>query len=425
MGFKDNLLSLFSSKSTGFYPLKTEYISEMIGFDFGKETKTTQKLIDNSYGSNVTAYAIIKDIATSAADIPKILVDINKPDEIIESGEVFDMLQNPAFHQGEQISQYNYFEVLLTYLLTTGNTYQRGRKATGFGDKWQAVEIYPSGYTAPVAGDSYLSPISKFEFSDKSKNYYIPVEEILHTKYCNPTSNGLDSLKGLSPIEAALYSLTGSNDIQKAISIMVKNQGVRGILSNESERSLKPEEAKQLSDIANEKLRGVKNFNKVHVANTKMNYLQMGMNATDLKVIESGILTDRQLCNAYGVSSRLYNDPANSTFNNMKEANKSFYTKAVIPNLNKVLADINNNWLSQFNEGKVKYSLQLDTSGIEALQTDQKEEADKDKTVLEGVTSILNMNTSVEGKILLLIETYGYSEEMAKVLAQPNTITNV
>lgn len=204
---------------------------------------------------------------------------------------------------------------------------------------------------------------------------------------------------------------------------MVKNQGARGVLTNKSDRSLKEGEAKILSDRANEKIRGIKNFAKVHVSNTEMDYLQIGMNANDLKVIESGVLTDRQLCNAYGVSSRLFNDPANSTFNNMKEANKSLYTEATIPACNKLLEDINFGWLGQWSlrDGK-RYKWVLDTSSIEALQADQAEEATKDKTVLEGINIVVNMPISDEGKKELLVNTYGLSEEMASTVV--NTQTN-
>ena len=116
---------------------------------------------------------------------------------------------------------------------------------------------------------------------------------------------------------------------------MVKNQGVRGIVSSQGDRVMTPKEAEQLQAKFNKDHLGVNNFAKINMTSAQIAYTQMGMTADQLKVVESGVLTDRQLCNAFKVSSRLYNDPANSTFNNMKEANKSFYTKAVIPTLNK------------------------------------------------------------------------------------------
>jgi hypothetical protein len=151
-----------------------------------------------------------------------------------------------------------------------------------------------------------------------------------------------------------------------------------------------------------------------------MSYEQIGMSATDLKVIESGVLTDRQLCNAYSVSSRLFNDPANSTFNNVKEATKSLYTEATIPTLNKILEDINFSWLGMWSlRDNKRYSVSLDISGVEALQDDQKVEAEKDKIRMEGVNVILTMTISSEAKAGLLQSEYGYSEEEAQNIVAP------
>jgi HK97 family phage portal protein len=397
----------------------TDHVPIGLDWDFtGKQSE--QNLIDTGYGENVTAYAIIKKIAQTGADIPKVLVDLNDPEEIIEEGEVFDMLQRPGIYQGETLSQYDYFEALITFLLSSGNTYQRGLTSIGFGDMWQKMEIIPSGKTTPLTGNSYLDGVRGYQFIDKSAQFILPTDDILHTKFINPTSMGLNSLEGLSPLQAAIFALTGSTDIQKAISIMVKNQGARGVLSNKSDRTMKEEEAKLLSDKANEKLRGLKNFNKIHVTNTEMSYEQIGMSATDLKVIESGVLTDRQLCNAYSVSSRLFNDPANSTFNNVKEATKSLYTEATIPTLNKILEDLNFSWLGMWSlRDNKRYSVSLDISGIEALQDDQKVEAEKDKIRMEGVNVILTMTISSEAKAGLLQSEYGYSEEEAQNIVAP------
>ena len=399
-----------------------------IGFNgFANSNENNQGLIDTGYASNVTVYAIIRKIVDNAISIPKILIDETNPDEVelITDGEVYNMLQTPGIYQGKVLSQDDYLEIILTYLLTTGDIYQRGLTSIGFGDLWQQMEILPSGYTLPISGKSYLSPVQGYQFTDKMNTFRIPTEEVLHTKYINPSTLGLQSLEGLSPLQASLYSLTGSTDIQQAISVMTKNQGVRGILTNKGERPLTGEEALRMKNSVNKKIRGVENFNSVHVTGVDVNYLNMGMNAADLKLIESGVLTDRQLCNAFSVPSVLFNDPANSTYNNYTTALKSLYTDAVIPANNKILASINSEWLRQYSlrDGRV-YKLVQDTSGVEALQADQKEEAEKDKANMEGVNTILNSNTTQEGKSLLLQKTYGFDKEEADLIAQTNTTGN-
>lgn len=418
---KDKILNISLKGASNFITLRDQDVSQLVGFDgFIKPKQNEQKLLDDGYGSNVTVFAIIKRIADAGADIPKVLVTEEDPTNPITEGEVFDMFQTPGVMQGEVLTQFDYFEALITYLLGSGNTYQHILKAIGFGELPQRMEILPSGLMAPLQNRSFRTPVLGYKFTDKSQTVPFGAEEIMHTKYVNPTRQGLSSLEGLSPLQAALFSMTGSNDIQKAISIMVKHQGARGILTNKSERLQDPEELEVLTSKVNENVLGVKNFNKIHATGEDMDYLQIGMSSNDLKIIESGVLTDRQLCNAYGVSSRLFNDPANSTFNNVKEANKAMYQNAVLPTLNKILEDINRFWLGPWSEQDgVTYKLTLDLSKVDALQADQKTEAEKDKLKMEGVDKILRMPISREAKSSLLQTDYGFSEEIANEIVAP------
>lgn len=417
---KGKSLNISLKSVENFYRITDQTTSGLIGFEgFNKSNQNEQKLIDEGYGSNVTAFAIIKRIADAGADIQKDLIDENNPEEVITEGELYEILQEPGFLQGEVLTQFDYFESLITHLLASGNCYQKGQAPLGFGKEWRRMEILPSGLIYPLVDDrSYRTPIKGYQFNDKNgQPIKFEADQVIQTKYVNPTKHGLNSYEGLSPLQASLYSLTGSNDIQKAIAIMVKHQGARGIITNKGERILDPEEVDNISDRLNADIKGLQNFNNVHATSSDLDYVQIGLSANDLKIIESGVLTDRQLCNAYGVSSRLFNDPANSTFNNVKEANKSMYQNAVLPTLNKILEDINRFWLSQWSlRDNKKYKLILNTSGVEALQSDQKTEAEKDKITIEGVSVVLNMPISDEGKKQLLVDQYGFTEEKADII---------
>lgn len=408
-------------KGDTFYPLTSHNISGLLGFDGSNGTiKTQQALIDEGYGSNVTAYSIIKKIAQTGADIPIYIYTINKQGEKekVEKGDLYNALQRPSYWQGESLSKYDWMETAITYLLTTGNLYQRGVKATGFGDTWQQLQFLPSGLTNPIVPNSYFSQPTGYEVQDISQTFTVPFDEVLHTRFISPTSYGLNNFIGLSPLQASIYSLTGSTDIHKAIAVMVKNQGVRGVLTNESDRSMTPEEKKKAEAVADTKLRGLGNFNKLMVSNSKMNFLQVGMSASDLKIIESGVLTDRMLCNAYSFPSVLLNDPANTSYNNYREAMKALYNIAVIPVVNKIIDDLNNIWVQQFSKKEnKKYWLEICKDEIEALQSDQKEMAEKNKTLSDSIVSILSAPITQESKVNALIYTHGMSEQTAKDIA--------
>lgn len=417
---KINNLANLSVKGDTFIPLSAVDTSILLGLDGSNgEIKSQQQLIDNGYGGNVTAYAIIKKISQTGASLPLKLYQLDKQGKKVEveKGELFEILKRPALMQGESLSTYDWLEMALTYLLTTGNVYFQGVKSTGFGDIWHQLTFLPSGLTAPIVPNSYFTRPLGYEVQDMNTTFTLPFDDVLHTRFISPTTYGLNNFIGLSPLQAAVYSLTGSTDIQKAIAVMVKNQGVRGVLTNESDRPMTPEDREIAQNVASSKLRGTDKFNQVMVSGTKMNYLQIGMSATDLKIIESGVLTDRQLSNAYAFPSVLLNDPANTSYNNYREALKALYSIATIPVVDKILDDINNIWISQWSKrDKVKYSWEVDIDSVEALQNDQILEAQKDKVISDAVIAVLQAPISQESKIQVLIYSHGIPEETARAI---------
>lgn len=402
--------------------------SRLLGFGtiFGGKSQDEQKLINDGYGSNVSVYSIINKIVTTAKSVPLVIVDENNDNEVIDKGELFDILKRPATYRGDRLNTTEWVEATLTYLLLTGNLYQKYLEIPGFRGI-QGYELIPSGIIEPKAVNSYLTGANAFQLYDKQKQYPISADELSHLKYINPTTFGLDSLKGLSPLQAGLFTLKGSTDVQKALSVLIENQGVRGILTNESGRS--GEGVRMTEDIATRikgaikgLISGVDKVNSVHVTSANLKYLQMGMTSADLKLIESGVLTDRQLCNMYGVDSKLFNDPAASTFNNLQEATKGMYINAIIPNLEKLVNTFNDDITKPYNlKNNTKLKVIVDTSEIEALQKNQKELADKNKVNADGISVVLNMPTDSNGKIETLMSVYNYNEETAKKIVGNGT----
>lgn len=393
----------------------------LTGFDNGNvnhNTQNEQKLINKGYGQNVTVYSIINKLTTTGANIPLIVWDKTK-DELVEKGKVFEVLKTPAIYRGDLLSTNEWIEACMVYLLTSGNLYQK--KINLVNQKnFDTLELYPSGIIEPIAPNSYLMPNNGFKVYDKVSQYKIESELISHLKYINPTTLGLNTLEGLAPLQAGLYSLTGSTDVQKALSVLVKNQGVRGLLTNESNRNgggvnLGVEEAKTVKKQTNDMISGVDKVNSVQVTSASLKYLPMGMSAADLKLIESGVLTDRQLCNIWNVDSKLFNDPASSTFNNLNEATKGMYNNAILPNLNKIVSKYNQDIVNPINTTeRTNEEVRIDISKIEALQSDQKQEAEKNRVNALGIKDVLASSTDSSGKIEILMTVYGYEEDKAK-----------
>ncbi len=62
------------------------------------------------------------------------------------------------------------------------------------------------------------------------------------------------------------------------------------------------------------------------------------------------------------------------------------------------------------------YRMRKDFSNIEAVQKDKKQEAEKDKIVMEGINTVLNMPIDNESKIALLESNYNLTEETLNAL---------
>ena len=104
----------------------------------------------------------------------------------------------------------------------------------------------------------------------------------------------------------------------------------------------------------------------------------MGLSPQDMELLDLGVITLRALCNAYHVDSSLFNDPANKTFNNRKEAQKALWTDAILPEIHKTENALNS-WLVKPISQSLNKNLVLcpELDNIEPLQQDMDLIADR------------------------------------------------
>lgn len=367
-------LKLLSSALTGQFPVKF-YESFLLGRGFSFAQGNQRTFITEGYAKNSDVYAIIRKITSTASFIPWDLFDI-KPDnekELITDGDLFTLLKCPNRLQ----TRADYTEEALLFLLSNGNSFTAGTIPEGF-KTIQEYNVLPAQEVEIIAGNA-IDPIGGYELLG-AREIRFTTEEVMHIKYPNPGARDERQLFGMSPLKAGFNSLQASNNTQLAMASIHKNMGISGIITDRGNRGMKPEQAKEMQDKWNAK-QGASAFGKTLVTGANIDFVKMGMSPTDLKLIEAGVLTLRQLCNIYSVDSSLFNDPANKTFNNRREAVKSLYTEAVLPNLWKLIANLNAwlipGWSKQDNRN---YQIELNLSNIEPLQEDR---SDKSKRIIE------------------------------------------
>jgi HK97 family phage portal protein len=338
-------------------------VGTYFGFDFGKHSL---KRYQEAYAKNALVYMIVNRIATSTAAIDRVIV--NDDGEPVDNSFIAEQLNAP----NDQQSLIDFYEELYEYLLLTGNVFiKRTASIGGLGYSYEVVvssevEINADATGKPISYD-YTRPDGRILKG-------IPAEDILHIKTSNVVNvDNTDILYGLSPLQAAWVIVMSSQEKLKADAAIFKNRGIVGILTNATDNAMLPKERERLQKEFDDEVGGSDKYNKIKVSTARLQYIQTGMSPTDLKLLEGVMQSLRMLCNIYGISSILFNDNENSTYNNVVEAKRAAYTDAFLPLAEKVDIKLSE-WLNTFSDTDAEY-ITADLTSIELIKGNTNEVA--------------------------------------------------
>jgi HK97 family phage portal protein len=397
----------------------------MLGSGSSKGQQTDNKLITEGFERNSQAYAIIRKIGETGSDIPWIPKEIKKDGtlEDIKEGRFYDFVNQP----NEEQTQKDFKEQSFTYMLTTGDLFWQPVESIGFGIS--ELKTWPSQLIEVLSTQANPLTVSGYMFELGRLKESFTADELIHLKYVNPTTRGVESLRGLSPLAAAWLALSGDNQRAEAQDAMLKNRGVAGIFTSEDDYPLNPDEQKEQQAIFDGQIGGASKFNKVIAGRGKGKFIQMGMSSTDLEILKTAIQNLRMLCNVYGAPSELFNDPANKTHANQKAALKSFYENSVLPLDRRVLSKFNSTVVKHWSERDGKnYTVVQDLEHIGALQEDQDKKAARSEKVINSIIKVVaqvNMGLSKESAASIIAHAHNMPiDEAAKFVSLLNTNQN-
>lgn len=365
----------------------SEVISEMLKMVRGRAVYPADSIetyIDRGYLFNPVVYSIVSFIAQKAGAIPWGVYEV-KNDKALHSYKsansynintkiiktkalvaIPDHELNAIFLKPNILQGWaEFFEQVVGFKLVTGNSYIHMIGPTAGLNKGAIREMWniPSQIIRPVAGDK-MEPVRGYKYL--TSDTLIPYDQVIHLKYWTPEYFNGQNLVGLSPIRASLRLVTKSNASFDSSVGALQNQGAFGIISAEKETDLTEEQADMIERRLREKVGGPANRGKNIVTSASLKWQQMGMSPVDLNIIESDRMDLRALCNVYHVPSELFNDAANKTYSNTKEAGSAVYTNAVLPALNQFRDALNQFILPRYPGIYVDY----DASMISELQDD-------------------------------------------------------
>ena len=395
MGFFDRFRNYISKNAQQTNIDFNRAIYNFLGDSIVWNPENDDTYINKGYRFNSTIYSIINLITKTASTIPFIVYEVKNDNELkryksmtsgnfnsnamlqskilqkkalveIEDTELHELLTRPNPAQS-----YNaWLQEIVAFGKLTGNRYIYGisPESGANQNKFQELYVLPS-QSVEINSGGIFDPV-KYYTLDYNGEYKIEAEDVCHIKDFNPYYDGTGShLYGMSPLKAGLRSLDANNEALTTGVRYLQNQTARGVLSSE-EGDLNEVQAKQLKEKFKQQYQGSNNAGDVIITPKKLSWVNFGLNAADLSLIEQYNASIKDLCNIYNVPVQLLNNTDSSTYNNMNEAKKSLYVNAVIPELNKIKDELNR-WLTPaFGE---KLYIDFDYTNIPELQ----EEMDK------------------------------------------------
>lgn len=359
-------------------------------------------LMKEGFMGNSDVFSIITAIASEAVDVNfKVKVD----GEEVDSGITYDLIHNT---RSEHFS--SKIEKALINLLSTGDVYiwKLGVDTMGFPTN---IEVLRSSSMDIVTNSS--NQIVRFDYRDSGKTIPYSPEEIIHIKYYNPKEDYCGNHKGLSKLQPGYKVLQASNNREMSAAHLFENLGVSGIISDKNGSLYDEEEEEALESSIIDRIKGAHKAGQFVVTSAEIEVHQMGMSAKDLELSKTGPQHLRRIAALFNVSSRPFNDPDGSTYNNMIVDDKNFFVKGVKKPLKKIILGLQVA-MDEYEDG---VEIVPDYSSIESLQPDQLKEIEKDSKKSDAVTKVLiDDKLTKPQKIFILVNIHKYEEEEATEL---------
>ena len=314
------------------------------------------RFAEEGYKKNVIVHRAVGEIARSVAGVPLTLHHRTRTRESYGNHPLLRLLERPNPGQGGS----KWMESVVAYLLISGNSYievvgdHKGAPKELYALRPDRMQVVP-GKTGLPAGYVYSVGGQKVTYE---ADPLTGASSILHLKMFNP----LDDWYGLSPIEAAAFSIDQHNAAGAHNQALLQN-GARPVGAlvyrpNAQAHQMTDEQRAQLKDQVQENYAGTHNAGKLLVLEGDFEWKEMGLRPRDMDFIEAKNVSARDIAQAFGVPSVLLGIPGDATYNNMAEARLALWEQTVIPLLERLMDDLNN-WLTpQYDEGlRLGYNL--------------------------------------------------------------------
>jgi HK97 family phage portal protein len=309
------------------------------------------------YEKNELVFACIREIATSASEAPA-MATIKKTDpvEYVETGQLADLLENPNNYQ----TRYELIESIITFLQITGNAYLYKERSTGglssiYCLRPDRIKIVPNKY---------------YEYEIDGKVYNIPIEDVGHIKFPNPT----DDHYGLSPLQPMARIVNLDLDATDFTRTFFRNAGVPSGLLKLKRKIANRDEADRIRTAWRSQFQGIRNWHRIAVLDDDASYEAMGSNIADMEIDAIRDLSESRICAALGVPPILVGAKVGlktATYSNYAQAKESFWEETLLPLYRRIEDSLNRIILPELPGVQNTEKITFNFSDVRALQDDE------------------------------------------------------
>jgi len=363
-------MNIFANKTT-----TPEFWNVVNGYNF--ERVTADEIVKQGFVGNELVYSCVSTLARACSVFPTVLKD---GDNIVtdENDEAYKLwFGSWNTKQGKTEGLY---QAIVNLLLHGKSHTLKKSESIGF----STTELWPLPTQAVTPSSErvgYFESPPFYTFNDGVKQYKYFPEELITLEYYDP-SRIEEGQSGLSPIQPVWNTVKASNNRATAEGALFDNRGIAGFISPKAAAGdagmvgFTKGVIKQARAAFADLIGGAKKFGRVEIIEGAAEFTQLGLNATDLKVIETQLPQLRSVCRVLNLPSQKFGDFESSQYANYIEADRVFYTGAVIPNLELFLNQFQKDCLDAINKltGK-NYHIEPDPERVESLQTTVEETA--------------------------------------------------
>ena len=365
-----NILKNFFQKNNNYYKnneIKSYYqpLGKAVWSD-----RNYEMFAREGYIKNVVGYKCVSMLARSASSV-KLMIYDKKTNKKIENHPLELLLNNPNPTQ----NGYEFFESLYSYKLLSGNTYIQAilLDKNIFKNPKELFILRPDRMTIIIDNNSSIPYAYKYKVNNSEKIFYVDKitgnAEILHIKNFNP----INDWYGLSPIEAASYSIDQHNEASKWNQSMLQNgarpSGALIVKGNGDDSAfLTDEQFTRLKKQLNEEFAGTENAGKPLLLEGGLEWMEMSLSPSEMNFLDMKNSCARDIALAFGVPSQLLGIPGDNTYSNLTEARLSMWEETIIPMIDNVV-DALNKWLVPMFDDNI--GLYYDKDKITALYSRQ------------------------------------------------------